>query len=702
MAMGPYAGLPETGCAKLLGYTKQNASAIFSRWKVIELKKPALPTKKTTCITLWSLCGVVMVGVAGFTLVSSAFTHSGSLQPTFVAPSEGVGASNAFRYKARIRGDREIFRGNDLFRVSDVTFPADPQPVSEFWDSDGKGSVLFSMAEPIPVNQSLAVKYSLQPRWGKLGGSGFQIFILLVIFQCLVSVEQFPSLLRNRALTTLTLLLTWIAVFCFVIVVVGQPGWVYGDTFLFLNSTVQGKSACMPFDPAAGRFFPFGFLDLNLLVPFGDLPLAYHAERALLFLLTAVLLFLTTRSLSGGFIAGIWVLVFLSLPGLMRIYAEPIFAEAMIGFLIALFLWLYLRAQRTHRISDWVICGLIATFTCYCKEPVFGFFAVFAGIQLVFARPKLCVAQRCLHWFLILNAFTFLAVYSWFCSDMDASYASVRSAHGGITRWSAFSDLATTHLLVPIAIGVGLLRLPSLVLRRGNHLLTFDAALFAGGAYFFAFTALKMPNPYLTIPAYIPWLVALAGYLGAQIDQTNCRRPDLPSAESQFCGLPQFSRWIPVILVVMLLLSLMLPIERVVDEVKQHHRDRTATKESMALFARLADRGFGLYVLYPNEDGFPLQVAEFRHRVLNVFDSNFRQQAINERQPFQRTELGLLATLSGPCVIFVDPQFSAAEATEQFLFSKGFRLVKDAPSFRGAVIYASKPVVDSNGQLLKP
>ncbi|MCP4462659.1 MAG: hypothetical protein GY819_07660, partial [Planctomycetaceae bacterium] len=185
MAMGPYAGLPETGCAKLLGCTKQNASAIFSRWKVIELKKPALPTKKTTCITLWSLCGVVMVGVAGFTLVSSAFTHSGSLQPTFVAPSEGVGASNAFRYKARIRGDREIFRGNDLFRVSDVTFPADPQPVSEFWDSDGKGSVLFSMAEPIPVNQSLAVKYSLQPRWGKLGGSGFQIFILLVIFQCL-------------------------------------------------------------------------------------------------------------------------------------------------------------------------------------------------------------------------------------------------------------------------------------------------------------------------------------------------------------------------------------------------------------------------------------------------------------------------------------------------------------------------------------
>lgn len=57
---------------------------------------------------------------------------------------------------------------------------------------------------------------------------------------------------------------------------------------------------------------------------------------------------------------------------------------------------------------------------------------------------------------------------------------------------------------------------------------------------------------------------------------------------------------------------------------------------------------------------------------------------------FQMTEIQLLEILERPSNPFLDHSFSAVESTEQFMFSRGFRLGKLVPSFRDAVIDASE------------
>lgn len=633
------------------------------------------------------------VGVAGislFALGSAAVTHSGSLHPTLVPALDAELPESEFIYTARIRGSQSVFRGNDLFRVKEVTFPAGPVLLSQHWDDDGKGIVVFSTAGPLEKEQSLAVVFLLQPRWTKLIEASLKVLILFLVIQLLLGRHQWPNLLKRRWFSALIVGATIGSVFCFTTVIVGWSGWVYGDTHQFLTTTIQGEYACMPVVPETGRFFPFAFLDLNLLIPFGDSPQAYHVERALFFLLTVALLFLCARKQAGKTVAAIVVLVFLTAPRLISIYGEPIFAEAVISFLLALFLFLYLKARHDQGIGCVLGCGLIASYACYCKEPVFLFFTVFALIQIGFGRSQLNTKQKYLNAYLLVNSIVFLAFYVWFCGNSGVNYATSRSDYLNATSLSTFFDYAQTHLMVYLVVGVAAFRLFSLLVGTASKLIEFDAMLLGGIAYFAAFVLLKMPLPYLIIPAYIPWLIAISGFLGYQCLDTSAQIEMIEPKRSLSVTDPiQASRLSTVILLGALLVFVMFRFDHSVNEIKQHHREREVTKRASRFFATLADQGVRMFVLYPEAAGFQLELAKFRREVLNLFHSNFHGEEIDKTYPFQSLVVPELNGLKGSCLVIVDPVYSPIVANRQFMLNHGFRLMPDAPAFRREAIYIS-------------
>ena len=97
-----------------------------------------------------------------------------------------------------------------------------------------------------------------------------------------------------------------------------------------------------------------------------------------------------------------------------------------------------------------------------------------------------------------------------------------------------------------------------------------------------------------------------------------------------------------------------------------------------------------MFVLYPEEAGFRLELAKFRHQVLNMFDSAFRGQEIKQTVPFQDLVIPALDKLKGSCLVIVDPIYSPTVANPKFMLNRGFRLVPDAPTFRGELIYVSE------------
>lgn len=639
----------------------------------------------------WLVGGLAVLALSFFALRSSSFTHFGTLQPTSVTPLDAVQSESEFVYEARIRGAQNIFRGNDLFRITKVAFPESLALLEEHWDAYGKGVVVFSTAEPLAQDTELPVVFLLQPRWEKLLEVSLKAFLLLLAIQLLVYRKQLPELLHNPWFSIFIGLVTLGSVLCFLIAIVGWPGWVYGDTHQFLETTIQGEFACMPVTPETGRFFPFAFLDLNLLIPFGNAPQAYHIERAIFFLLTVTLLYRSAKYQVGKTAAAVLVLLFLTSPKLIIIYGEPIFAEAVISFLLAWFLFLYFRVQDVPRLGDLIGCALIASYACYCKEPVFLFFTVFAAIQLTFGRAQLNLGQKYLNAYLLCNSLVFLIFYFVFCGNFDANYATRRSAFIDATYGSTFLDFAKTHLMVWLVVATAVIRFFSLLISRASKCVNFDAVLFGGVAYFAAFVVLKMPSPYLIIPAYIPWLVALSGYLGLQFSNVFLPIENVKTKFwFSFASSIQSSRLLPAILLAAMLVLVMLQFDRSANEIKQHHREREVTKQACRFFANLSDRGFRMFVLYPEEAGFRLELAKFRHQVLNMFDSAFRGQEIKQTVPFQDLVIPALDKLKGSCLVIVDPIYSPTVANPKFMLNRGFRLVRDAPTFRGELIYVSE------------
>ena len=658
-----------------------------------------LPAARTITFTLWSVFAVGLIAISTIIFVGTFTERTVDLTASPVIASKNSESTQQF-YSARLRG---FFRGNDLFCVSSarILLPAE-RITSEQWDVNrGKGQVLFSSVDALKHDQVVPVAYKLVPRWSKILPAVFRAFLFFAAAQMCLSAKFLFELTRQKKVNVLAVPAMIALLLACIVAIVYEPGWIYGDSHFILNSTVQGEPAMMAYFPHIGRFYPMAYVDLNLLIPFGDSPFAYHVERSILFTITFIFLLLVFRKLTNNTIAGLLVLMFLTAPSLFRVHAESIYAEAVIAPLLAVFFYCYVQSQQTGNQAYLVVAGMVAVFASYCKEPMFGLFGIFALVHLIFGFASLNRALRNFNLFLIINGAIFVAAYMFVCSGAASSYADAQSARTGISRIMALKSFASAHVLVPVAMTLGLLRLPFLFSSRTNQWLTFDAALYSGTAYVFALALLRLSLDYLAIPAYVCWTFALGGYIQCGLRYRLSRTRDEESLAKEISPreLASFSPWAKP-LVALSLAIITFQFVTPISDIRTYQNDRDDTKVLSDMFTQLREEGYAMYVVYPPNDGRKIELLDWRRTVLNIFDSSFRKKDIDEESPFEAVSIDDSRLNAKRCIAIFDCHVPNADAIELALVSNGFKPVEQAPYCMGAFIYTKhEQMIDVNKSL---
>ncbi len=638
------------------------------------------------------LCAILFTSLIGLgTLVGVGMQHE---HAGWIKAGPPVNdQQGCFAYESSLTSVSKIFRGSDLFALASPQITSyDDIVLKQTWDlRKGRGFVRFTSSRRLSDDEKLAVNYSLRPRFAKILPALAAVIALLFSIYAYLELQQPHNLLDSPRAARAIRMLLFLALAAIAWWIVGHPGWSYGDDHFILASAVQGEPLPTTVFPELGRFFPLGLIDLNLLVPFGDNPTAYHLERVALLGLTIFVLYLLTTRLANVAIGSLLVAVFLTTPSLLFIYGDSIFPESLLLFLLSLFFLLYLRGSQAEQ--GWAIfgSGVVACAATYCKEPVFGMLWVFAIVNLLFGWHSLGRRAVLLNLFLIFNGFIFLAVYSWFCSA-GGNYAAHVNSGTEITRMGVLASFCG-HPWFVFATLLGSLRAYCLIVRNDRSLVVYDAMLLAGLSYVIAFALLRLSADYYLLPAYVCWTAAFAGYLR-----------DLSLPASMKNGSPQLAdnrvrqRLLPLSIGILALIgSFQLP-----DSIKSLGfvvQTRVETRAMSGLFADLREQGFELFVYFPAEmAGHAREVHRWRCHVVNVFDSNLRGETgeakVLGRTPFQELDSTDLPLQSTKTIVIHDPAFPDNGLNHLHSRDEILELVDNAPFVMGANLYTQTAWLD--------
>ena len=648
-------------------------------------------------------CAILFTGLAGLALLLVLGTlqhHTGWIE----AGSPSSVRNGSFSYESQLSTASKIFRGSDLFTLGKPQIISrDDIILQQNWDlRKPRGLVRFTTSRRLENSERLAVEYSLRPHFAKIFPALVAVLALLSSAFAFLKLQQTDNILLSLHAARAIRLLPILAFATLAWWIVGHPGWTYGDDHFILASAVQGEPLPATVFPELGRFFPLGLIDINLLVPFGNNPIAYHLERVTLLGLTILVLYLLTTRVADVAIGSLLVLVFLTTPSLLFIYGDSIFPESLLLFLLSLFFLLYLRGSQADHGWTLIGSGAVACAATYCKEPVFGMLCVFAGVNLLFGWRKLGRKTLLLNFFLMGNGLIFLATYACFCAT-GGNYADNINLGTGLTRSEVLLGFCGHPWFVFAAL-LGGFRAFWLVAHGDRSLVIFDAMLFAGLSYVLAFVLLRLTADYYLLPAYVCWTASFAGYLGS-LFLTN----GTTNGCQQSAVRPGIQRLLPLSLGILALIgSFQLP-----DSIKSLGyiaQTRVETRAMSKLFVDLRAQGFELFVYFPAEmAGHAEQVHQWRCHVVNVFDSNLRGETGKRqdlgRTPFQKLDFNDLPLRTAKSIVIHDPAYSVEGLNQLHSRDEILQVVDNAPYVMGANLYTQtawlddiKQAVDANLQ----
>ena len=566
-------------------------------------------------------------------------------------------SADEYTYRSRLSTSDSLFRGNDFFRVASIKLnDSNLEVVSQSQDTTViKGQLQFTTPRKLNPGAKLPVVYQLTWRPEKilpaLAISAISLTLLFLLLFEPINLTGSHGLLEKRwvSVSAAFSMLTVLAIL--VGANVSNAGWAYGDNHQFLTTTAQGKFLPPMVYPHIGRFFPLGLLEMNCLIPFGNNPLAYHIERAILLCLTTGAIYLLMTRITNRFISCFLVILFLLTPELFRVYSESIFAEALLITCLVFFLLFYHRTQESNRTSDALLAAGFAIAATYCKEPVFGLLLIFSLVQLVFGYRTMGRATRSLNFLLLINAAIFFSIYWWVCST-GQSYADIRNAGTGNTSWSILLSKCHRPFFV-VSMLTGVYRVYCIVFQSDKRLLFSDGILLAGLGYFTAYMLLKLDADYYLVPAYACWAIAFAGYL----EQLSRSIHEVIPGTSRFIQVRGFSMVLGVLAIcIVLRIS---TTQKCIEQVVEARSDSVVLSN---LFANLKQQGFEMAIYYPpNVDGHEKDVQDWRRTVLNVFDST-QEQAVEppstfRNGPFQSADYDKLQANRRKAVVVCQPDY---------------------------------------------
>lgn len=619
----------------------------------------------------------------------SSVDHEG-----WIVVSEPIASKeDEFTYRSRLNSSDSLFRGNDLFRVVGIKLNDSTLKVlSENHDEAFiKGQLQFTTSTKLNSESKLPVVYQLTWRPEKIlpamGIITISLSLLFLLLSGPINLTGSNGLLQKGWVSFSAVGSMLVVLAILVWANVSNPGWAYGDNHQFLTTTVQGKFLPPMVYPHIGRFFPLGLLEMNCLIPFGNNPLVYHIERALLLCLTTGALYVLMTRFASRFISCLLVILFLLTPELFRVFSESIFAEALLITCLAFFLLFYHRTQESNRFSDALIAIGFAVAATYCKEPVFGLLLIFASVQLIFGYRTMGRTTRTLNILLLINSLIFFSIYWWICSS-GQSYADIRNAGTGNTTLSILLSKCHRPFFLLSAL-TGIFRVYRLFVEPKGRLLFFDGTLLAGLGYFGAYMLLKLDADYYLVPAYACWAVAFAGYL----EQLSPSMTTTASTEPTIHRTKVFSLALGVLAICIIIRAS--TTQKCIEQVVGARSDSVVLSN---LFTNLQLRGFEMTIYYPpNVDGHEKEVQDWRRTVLNVFDSTQDETAeptsTFRNAPFRSTSFDELKSNSNKVIVVCQPQYLESLRKGQTTLG-AFQQVTSIPEVMGAWLATPSECID--------
>lgn len=531
-----------------------------------------------------------------------------------IKPYDVEKISETYTYRARIRHYDKIFRPSDIFNV----YPSkenQPNPITKIELQEyGKPFVYVTVDKELDTSKNIDIYYTL-----KIKPNIICISILL-LFICLALLfrKTITNYINDNSLYRITMCFLGFSLTAIIIIFVyynlKNSGWLFGDDHAFLTSTTQGIMQVLPI--WGDRFFPLGHLHINMLIPFGNNPFVYLLQNNSFLIITLILLYFTLQKYADKKISISLLLILLVLPDITKIYTMFIFSESFILPILTLFILMYKKGIDTNKNIYFITALLASVYATYCKEPVFGLFAVFSLTQLLFTYKNLTKKQKYFLYSLLINALIFVCLYIYATRGFTGlGYAKERTTN--ISTIDILILYFKHHNIFTIFLIIAFIRAFYILIKKDKRFIIFDAYLYSGIAYTCAYIALKFTGAYYTTPSYICYITASAGYLKYIYDNIKIKNKEYVFNAA---------------LIFTLLLIFAIQTPRRIEQINGAVEGRRRTSTETQLLVDIDNAKYKIYVYYPSE--IP-EYLQHTHYVLNVFASVWKNNGkyIKEYKP---------------------------------------------------------------------
>jgi hypothetical protein len=343
--------------------------------------------------------------------------------------------------------------------------------------------------------------------------------VLYICFWFFLSIF-FPSIIAGKKRYIFAAVISLISVF----IIMYKAGWTFSDDHEFISTTAINKYT--PNFVSGGRFAPFKYIKYNILLFVfrclginTGLPVEAHfIVVSMFFMVTFFCLFFLINKIEPVKIKDACPVInsffsstfFLLGSSFCSVFLRLIFPETEVIMSFAVFMLMYYKALETDKTRYYTAAFLSAVYGTYCKEPVFGAFAVIAFVNYLF-RYKKSKQDKIFYIALMANGVLFIFLY-YFLSFKNAS----GFYNEGIVSIKGFKFLLSVLKGNPVLIIMfcfSLFRLYFVIVRKEKNYLFYDSLLFAGIAYAFAYFILRLNSDYYYLPSIILFLPSLVHWI---------------------------------------------------------------------------------------------------------------------------------------------------------------------------------------------
>jgi hypothetical protein len=157
----------------------------------------------------------------------------------------------------------------------------------------------------------------------------------------------------------------------------------YYDNSHFTNGTLVGRDIPVQISPEAGRFWPLGHQEFNLIRHFTHSVPGYHAFRIVELVLLCGILLVFDEELSIEARVALITLALVT-PSILTSFSGLIYPESNIIFWLVCLAWCVKRFEQTQS-TAWAVAALVSSqFMLYYKETAFLLLLGFAAGRLLF------------------------------------------------------------------------------------------------------------------------------------------------------------------------------------------------------------------------------------------------------------------------------------------------------------------------------